>query len=224
MMGRESTVKKILCFILTVVITVGCFANGVVAYTRSFETENGVQVEMAPFLYKSTLYQMEFPSRLSYNIKEKSVPGDYAVSRELNDLAYAFTFPAGTTKFECKISLDGKNGWQGVSLNDSENPSYWPKDENGNIDYSQPVTFRRVETYAEQDEYGILYRDYLKDNYVGGFRDYDKIYWRLTYIRNGKEYNEYFEIKLYDYDKSEKHTVKAVNFNVAGLPFSALSG
>ena len=216
--------KKILCFILMFVITLGCFTNGVVAYAESFETENGVQVEIAPFLYKSTLYQMEFPSHLSYNIKEKSVQGDYALSRELNDLSYTFVFPAGTTKFECKVSLDGETDWRGFSLNDAENPSYWLKDENGNIDYSQPVTFKRIETIAEQDEYGVLYRDLLKDKNVGGFRDYDKIYWRLTYICNGEEYNEYFDIKLYDYDKSEKHTVRTVNFNVAGLPFSALNG
>ncbi|MEE1010584.1 MAG: hypothetical protein U0L11_00950, partial [Acutalibacteraceae bacterium] len=124
--------KKIFCFILTVVITLICFANSIVTYADSFETENGVKVEIAPFLYKSTLYQMEFPSRLSYNIKEKSVQGDYAISRELNDLAYTFVFPAGTSKFECKVSLDGETNWQGVSLNDTENPSYWPKDENGN--------------------------------------------------------------------------------------------
>ena len=200
------------------VITLGCFTNGVVAYAESFKTENEVQVEIAPFLYKSTLYQMEFPSHLSYNIKEKSVQGDYALSRELNDLSYTFVFPAGTTKFECKVSLDGETDWRGFSLNDAENPSYWLKDENGNIDYSQPVTFKRIETIAEQDEYGVLYRDLLKDKDVGGFRDYDKIYWRLTYICKGKEYNEYFDIKLYDYDKSEKHTVRTVNFNVAGLP------
>ena len=207
-----------------VIITLGCFTDGIVAYADSFETENGVQVEIAPFLYKSTLYQMEFPSHLSYNIKEKSVQGDYAISRELNNLAYTFVFPAGTTKFECKLSLDGKTDWCGVSLKDTESPSFWPKDENNNIDYSQPLTFKRVETDAEQDEYGVLYRDYLKGKNVGGFRDYDKIYWRLTYICNGKEYNEYFDIKLYDYDKSEKHTVRTVNFNVAGLPFSALNG
>ena len=94
--------KKILCFILTVVITLGCFADNIVAYADSFETESGVQIEIVPFLYKSTIYQMEFPSRLSYSIKEKSVQGDYAISRELNDLAYTFVFPAGTTKFECK--------------------------------------------------------------------------------------------------------------------------
>ena len=212
--------KKFFCFILTVVIAL----SGIIAYAENVETEKSVQIEIAPFLYKSTLFQMEFPSHLSYNIKEKSIIGDYAVSRELNDLAYSFVFPAGTTKFECKVSLDGKTDWQGVSLNVAENSSYWPKDKNGNIDYSQPVTFKRVETDAEQDEYGILYRDYLKDKDVGGFRNYDKIYWRLNYICNGKEYSEYFDIKLYDYDKSEKHTVRTVNFNVAGLPFSALNG
>ena len=216
--------KKILCFILMVVITLGCFTNCIVAYADRFETENGVQVEIAPFLYKSTIYQMEFPSRLSYSIKEKSIQGDYAISRELNNLAYTLVFPAGTTKFECKLSLDGETDWSGVSLNDAEAPEYWPKDENGNIDHSQPVTFNRVETDAEQDEYGVIYRDFLKDKDIGGFRNYDKIYWRLTYICNGKEHNEFFDIKLYDYDSSEKHTVRAVNFNVAGLPFSALNG
>ncbi|MBO7320217.1 MAG: endonuclease/exonuclease/phosphatase family protein [Clostridia bacterium] len=39
-----------------------------------------------------------------------------------------------------------------------------------------------------------------------------------------EEYTEYFDIALYDYDKAEKYSVKTVNFNVAGLPFAALSG
>lgn len=71
-------VKKVLCLILTLVITMSCFclvgsplSSGVIASAESFETENGVKVEMAPFLYKSTLYQMEFPSIQSYEIKEK---------------------------------------------------------------------------------------------------------------------------------------------------------
>ena len=212
--------RKLFCFILTIVIAL----TGISAYAESVETEKSVQIEIAPFFYKSTLYQMEFPSHQSYEIKEKSDAGDYAISRELNDLSYAFVFPAGTTKIECKVSLNGETDWRGISLNDRENPSYWEKDENGNIDYNQPMTFKRIETDAEQDEYGVLYRDFLKGQNVDGFKNFDKIYWRLTYICNGKEYNECFDIKLYDYDKSEKHTVRTVNFNVAGLPFGFLSG
>ena len=41
-----------------ILITLGCFNNSVVVYAESFETENCVQVEIAPFLYKSTLYQI----------------------------------------------------------------------------------------------------------------------------------------------------------------------
>ncbi len=216
--------KKIFCFILTIVIALSCFAGLGSAYAERFETEKGVQIEMAPFLYKSTLYQMEFPSHLSYEIKDKSVEGDYAVSRELNDLSYTFVFPAGTTEIECKVSLNGETDWRGFTLNDKENPSYWKKDENGNIDYSQPLTFKRDEITAECDEYGVLYRDFLKDRDVEGFKNYDKIYWKLNYICNGEAFTECFDIKLYDYDKSEKQTLRAVNFNVAGLPFGFLSG
>ncbi|MBO7320218.1 MAG: hypothetical protein J6V06_09405, partial [Clostridia bacterium] len=79
-----------------------------VVSAEKFETENGVQVEIAPFLYKSALYQMEFPSHQSYEIKEKSTVGDYAISGEINDLSYTFVFPAGTTKITCKVSLNGK--------------------------------------------------------------------------------------------------------------------
>lgn len=32
-----------------------------------------------------------------------------------------------------------------------------------------------------------------------------------------------FEINLFDYDKAEKHVLKTVNFNVAGLPFAVLT-
>ena len=221
--------KKILCLILTIVITLSCFCTmpfsfGINAHAESFETENGVQVEMAPFLYKSTLYQMEFPSHQSYEIKEKSVFGDYTISRELNDLSYTFVFPAGTTKIECKLSLDGETDWSGFTVNDVENPSYWEKDENGNIDYSKPMTFKRIEILAEQDEYGVLYRDYLKDKDAQGFRDYDKIYWKLSYTCNGGTFTDCFDIKLYNYDEAEKYELKTVNFNVAGLPFAAFQG
>ena len=229
----EIAVKKLFCFILTIVIALSCFgisdlgrffSSRIVAHAENFETEKSVQVEMAQFLYKSTLYQMEFPSHQSYEIKEKSDAGDYAISRELNDLSYTFVFPAGTTKIECKVSLNGETDWRGISLNDAENPSYWEKDEDGNIDYNQPLTFKRIETVAEQDEYGVLYRDFLKGQNVDGFKNYDKIYWKLNYICNGEEFTECFDIKVYDYDKAEKQILRTVNFNVAGLPFGFLSG
>ena len=220
--------KKVLSLFLTIIIAVSCFcvpsAVGVIAHAEGFETENGVQVEIAPFLYKSTLHQMEFPSHQSYEIKEKSVEGDYAISRELNDLSYTFIFPAGTTQIECMLSLNGDTDWRGFNISDIKNPSYWPKDVSGNIDYSQPLTFKRNEVTAERDEYGVLYRDYLKDKDVEGFKSNDKIYWRLSYVCNGEAFADYFDIKLFDYDDAEKHIVKTVNYNVAGLPFAVLSG
>ena len=218
--------KKIFCFMLTAIIALSVFrfAGLSGAYAESFETENGVQVEMAPFLYKSALYQMEFPSHASYEIKEKSDEGDYAISRELNDLSYTFVFPAGTTEIECLVSLNGETDWRGFNVNYRENPSYWAKDENGNVDLNQPLTFKRDDITAERDEYGVLYRDFLRGQGVEGFKNYDRIYWKLNYVCGGKAFTECFDIKLYDYDNAEKQTVKTVNFNVAGLPFAVLSG
>ncbi len=220
--------KKVLCLILTAIISLSCClmpgSTGLIAGAESFKTEKGVQVEMSPFLYKSTLYQMEFPSHQSYAIKEKSIAGDYAISGAINDLSYVFTFPAGTTRIECMLSLDGEGNWRGFRINAKENPDYWEKDADGNVDLTQPLTFKRDEITAERDEYGVLYRDYLKDKDVKGFRDYDKIYWMLNYTCGTEEITEYFDIKLYDYDKAEKFNLKAVNFNVAGLPFAALTG
>ena len=150
--------KKIFCSILITIIALNCFSfaclgnsfsSGTIAHAESFETEKGVQVEIAPFLYKSTLYQMEFPSHLSYAIKEKSDVGDYTISRELNDLSYTFVFPAGTTEIECKVSLNGETDWRGFFINDKESPSYWEKDEDGNIDYSQPLTLSIVQRLLE---------------------------------------------------------------------------
>lgn len=225
--------KKIFTLIFTIAIILSSFgfadfnmpfSSGITAYAESFETENGVQVKMEPFLYKSTLYQMEFPSHQSYEIKEKSLAGDYAISRELNDLSYTFVFPAGTTKIECLLSLDGETGWRGFTINDADNPNYWAKDGEGNIDYSQPLTFWRDEITAERDEYGIIYRDCLKDKAVKGFKNYDRIYWKLNYICKGETFSDCFDIKLYDYDVSEKYLLRTVNFNIAGLPFAALNG
>ena len=74
--------KRFLCMLLAFVLTLSCSCliisgseNKMIANASGFETENGVKVEMAPFLYKSKLYQMEFPSRDSYSVKEKSAEG-----------------------------------------------------------------------------------------------------------------------------------------------------
>ena len=208
--------KKFLCTVLSVILTLNCFSLAT-AYT-----EETVQVKISPFLYKSAAYQMEYPSHGSYQVKEKSVEGDYAISRKLNDLSYTFVFPAGTSEINCKLSLDTEN-WCGVSLNAKENPSFWETDENGNVDFTKPMTFNRTEELAEQDEYGILYRDFLKEKNIQGFKNYDKIYWKLSYVCNGKSLTHSFEINLFDYDKAEKHVLKTVNFNVAGLPFAVLT-
>ena len=217
--------KKTLSLILAIVMVFGCFSFvDLSADAASFVTENGVKVEMAPFLYKSALYPMEYPSHQSYDIKEKSAAGDYAISRELNDLAYTFVFPAGTSKIECLLSIDGETGWRGFRINAEENPNYWEKDASGKADLTKPLTFNRNELTAERDEYGVQYRDFLKDANVGGFKDIDKIYWKLIYTCKDTEYTEYFDVKLYDYDSAEKYDIKAVNFNVAGLPFAILQG
>ncbi len=217
--------KKLLSLVLSlaIVLTGLCIVTGVSAGAAAFETENGVQVKIAPFLYKSKLYTMEFPSRESYSVKETSDEGDWTISREINDLAYSYTFPAGTTEISCKVSLDGDT-WHGYTINSTDNANYWPKAEDGSVDYTKPFTFNRIEEIAEQDEYGILYRDHLRNTDQEGFRDYNKIYWRLTFLKDGKEYSEYFDLPVYDYDNAEKYTVKTVNYNVAGLPFAALSG
>ena len=216
--------KKLLSLILALVITLSCCAFAIPAGAAKFETEKGVQVEMAPYLYKSALYQMEFPSHQGYAIKEKSKEGDYAISREINDLSYTFIFPAGTEKIECLLSLDGESTWRGFRINSTENANYWEKDAGGKADLTKPLTFKRDEVTAEQDEYGVQYRDFLMNTNAEGFKNYDKLYWKLIYTCNGEEITEYFDIKLYDYDSAEKFDIKAVNFNVAGLPFGLLSG
>lgn len=224
--------KKIISILLTTIIVFSCAVvavsgialSAVTAEASTIELENGAKVEIAPFLYKSKLYQMEFPSIGSYSVKDKSVIGDYTISRELNDLSYSFTFPAGTTEIFCKCSLVKDSGWRGFTINSTDNPNYWEKDEDGNIDYTKPLTFRRGEVIAEQDEYGVLYRDFLMNSDCEGFRDYDKIYWKLEFFCNGELLTDYFEIKLYDYDSSEKFDLKAVNYNVYGLPFASIYG
>lgn len=209
--------KKFLCTVLAVISVLNCLPF------TSVRAEEAVQIKISPFLYKSTAYQMEYPSHESYQVKEKSIEGDYAISRELNDLSYTFVFPAGTSEIDCKLTLDNEF-WCGVSLNAKDNPSFWETDENGNVDFTKPMTFSRTEELAEQDEYGIIYRDSLKEKNVQGFKNYDKIYWKLSYVCNGKNLTHSFEIKLFDYDKAEKYVLKTVNFNVAGLPFAMITG
>ncbi len=213
--------KKTVSVILAVIMALGCLGvTASAAPAKSFMTESGVEVFIESTLYKSNVYAMQFPSVEDYSTKVSSTEGDYAIPGEINDLSYKYIFPAGTTKFTCMVSLDGNGGWHGVHVNYEEHANYWTKDEDGNIDWTQPVTFNRGETTAEQDEYGLLYRYMLWEKGLGGFRDYDRIYWRLQYTCNDEIYTDYFSIPLVDYANPDKFTVKMLNYNVAGLPWA----
>ena len=212
--------KKIISVILAVLIAVSCL--GVTAFAapaNSFMTESGVEIFIEDVLYKSNTIAMQFPSKEDYSTKVSSTEGDYAIPGEINDLSYKCIFPAGTTKFNCKVSLTGEDDWYGVHVNCDDHANYWKKDEDGNIDWSQRVTFNRGETTAEQDEYGLLYRNMLFEKGLGGFKNYNRIYWRIDYICNGETFIDYFSIPLVDYENSDKVTVKMVNYNIGGLPW-----
>lgn len=215
--------KKFISVILVAVMAFGCF--GVVsmaAPVNSFVTESGVEVFIESVLYKSNVYTMQFPSVEDYSTKVTSTEGDYAIPGEINDLSYKYVFPAGTTDASARVSVDEKN-WYGVSINCNDHSNYWAKDENGEVDLTKPVSFDRPETTAEQDEYGLLYRNVMYEKGIGGFRDYNKVYWKLEYTCNGEIYTDYFDIPLLDFAMPEKFTVTALNYNVAGLPWASTS-
>lgn len=215
--------KKAISFILTALLVFSCMIfTGVVANAENFETESGVKITIADTLYKTTQYPMQFPAVGDYTTKISSTLGDYAIPGEINDLAYAFVFPAGTTALSCKVSLTSEGDWYGVAINSEQHSNYWEKDVDGNIDLTQPVSFRRDKDVAEQDEYGLLYRSKLYEKGLGGFKDYNKIYWQLQYTCNGEVYTDYFSIPLVNYDTPDKITVKALNYNIAGLPHATL--
>ena len=213
--------KKIISAILAVIMALTCLGvTASAAPAKSFITESGVEVFIEPVLYKSNAYTMQFPSPENYSVKLSSTEGDYAIPGEINDLSYRYIFPAGTTKFSCTLSLNGEDNWHGVHVNYEEHAQYWAKDEDGNIDWTQPVNFNRPENTAEQDEYGLLYRYMLWNKDLGGFRDYDKLYWRLEYVCNGEKITDYFSLPLVDYASPDKFSVKMVNYNVGGLPWA----
>lgn len=212
--------KKVISVILAVIMTLSCFGVvGLAAPVHSFMTESGVEIFMERVLYKSNVYKMQFPSVEDYATKLSSTEGDYAIPGEINDLSYECVFPAGTTNFSCMLSLTGNSDWYGVQVNSDDHAQYWEKDEDGNIDWTQPVSFDRPENTAEQDEYGLLYRNKFYEKGLGGFRDYDKLYWRIEYTCNGEKYTDYFDITLIDFANPDKFTVKLLNYNVAGLPW-----
>ena len=213
--------KKVISVILAAAVALGCLCvTASAAPAKSFMTESGVEVFMEKVLYKSDVYKMQFPSSENYAVKLDSTEGDYAIPGEINDLSYICVFPAGTTKFTCKLSLTGDGDWYGVYVNSEEHTQYWEKDADGNVDLTQPVTFDRPENTAEQDEYGLLYRYMLYEKGLGGFRDYNKLYWQIEYICNGEKFTDIFEIRLVDFASPDKFTVTALNYNVAGLPWT----
>ncbi len=212
--------KKVISVILAVVITLGCFAvTASAAPAKSFMTESGVEVFIEDVLYKSDKYTMLFPKQGDYATKISSTPGDCVIPCEINDLSYKYIFPAGTTEISCMVSLTGESNWYGVEIDYEDNANYWMKDEDGNIDWSERVTFNRPEITASQDEYGLLYRYELFEKELGGFKDCDRIYWRIQYVCKDNEYTDYFSIPLADYETPDKLTVKMVNYNVSGLPW-----
>ncbi len=218
--------KKAISLVLATIFVLSYFGlagveyspSGLTAQAMDIVTESGVQVTIESILYKSNAHTMQFPNADHYATKETSTPGDYVISRDINNLGYRFVFPAGTTELSGTISLDGETNWRGVRINATNAPEFWPKDENGNVDFTKPVTFNRPEDLAEQDEYGLIYREYLYEKGVGGFKDYNRIYWKLEYVCDGETYTDYFDIPLVDYAEPDRVTVKALNFNVAGLP------
>lgn len=212
--------KKVLSVVLAVITALGCLSvTAFAAPASSFMTESGVEVFIENVLYKSDKYTMLFPKLGDYATKIGSTPGDCVIPCEINDLSYKYIFPAGTTEISCLVSLDGESNWYGVEINYEEHSNYWTKDEDGNIDWSERVTFNRPEVTASQDEYGLLYRNEFFEKDLGGFRDCDKIYWRIRYICNETEYTDYFSIPLVDYESPDKVTIKMVNYNIGGLPW-----
>ncbi len=211
--------KKSISVILSVLLALSCLSVGLTAQAKDSVTESGVVVTMETVLYKSDVHTMQFPSKADYATKLTSTPGDFAISGDINDLGYTLVFPAGTTELSAKVSLD-EQVWHGVTINSVDHSNYWVKDADGNVDLTQPVTFRRAEVTAEQDEYGLLYREVLYEKGVGGFKDYNCIYWKIEYICNGERYTDIFEIPLVDYNQTEKFSVKMLNYNVAGLPWA----
>ena len=212
--------KKGLSVILAVIMALGCLGvTASAAPASSFMTETGVEVFMENMLYKSDKYTMLFPSKGDYATKISSTPGDCVIPCEINDLSYKYIFPAGTTEISCMVSLNGESNWYGVEINYEEHSNYWTKDEDGNIDWSERVTFNRPEITAAQDEYGLLYRNELFEKDLGGFKDFNRVYWRIKYICNDEEYTDYFDVPLVDYENPDKFSVKMVNYNVGGLPW-----
>lgn len=213
--------KKVLSVILAVIMAFGCFSVvGIAAPVHSFTTESGVEVFIEDVLYKSDKYTMLFPKVGDYSTKISSTPGDCVIPCEINDLSYKCIFPAGTTEISCMVSLTGENDWYGVEINYEEHSNYWTKDEDGNIDWSERVTFNRPEITAAQDEYGLLYRNELFEKNLGGFKDFNRVYWRIQYICNEEEYTDYFSLPLVDYENPDKFTLKLLNYNIAGLPWA----
>lgn len=211
--------KRFLSFTFAVILVLSCFCfSGIVANAEYFETETGVQVTIEKVLFKSADHTMQFPSFEDYNVKQTSDAGDYVISQDINDLGYTIVFPAGTTRADILYSLTNDGNWLGFGINYERNGDYWGTDENGEIDFTKPVTFVRKEAKAEEDDYGVLYRNLLMGKGVSGFKDYNKVYWKLIYECNGNTYTDFFEIELFDYNSPDRVTVKAFNYNVAGLP------
>ena len=79
--------KRFITVILSVTFVISCLCfTGVFAQAESFITESGAEVTIEPVLYKSASHTMQFPSLADYNVKDTSDAGDYAISKDINDL------------------------------------------------------------------------------------------------------------------------------------------
>lgn len=164
----------------------------------------GVTLTMADSLYKhnGTDYVMQYTDyyedtnddgKGDKKITASTATGDYGIPAGINDMRMKFVFSTAATSLDVRCSLTANPNW------------------NNAVGYtvSNQTTWDRSEDTVMTDEYGSLYKHYLLDKGVGGFRDYSEIYWRFKYTVGGTEYIEYATVKLYDYaNKGNEKTVQ----------------
>ena len=144
----------------------------------------GVQITME----RTQLYKQQYASTRLLFTDESTSSGDYLITNTENDLTQEYVFPSGTSDFALYMSVYPNDSSKWIDI--------W-----GTLPTSSyGLTFERGDYLGEKMDYGKLTMrgEGNGNKLVGGFKNFDRIYYKLVYTVNGTPYTETWDTAVVD--------------------------
>ncbi|MBR4049384.1 MAG: hypothetical protein IKK09_02700 [Clostridia bacterium] len=150
---------------------------------QTWEFDDGFSLKLPTKVYKMTKsasgYGMLY--RNTSGVTNTAIPDNYyglPMDYPANDLSFTIVCPEGGD-WRINCSLDKATWPAGFTKTDAKAGNNWTRGESSSMN----------------DEYGVLFRSLNNDSNMG-FRDINKVYWRLTYTLNGVTKYGYAEVDV----------------------------